>query len=166
MSDAVDRLLLLREVETFLIGELSLLDDRRFEEWIELFTDNGHYWAPAEMDQQDPDNRVSLFFDDKTLMQTRIARLRHPRVHSQIPHNRTSHMIGNLLVDPEDPASDSYHASARFMMVEFRPGKDQRVFGGRYDYDLVREGDGFLIRSKKAQLINCDDVMLPLAVPF
>lgn len=162
----IEKLAFLRRVEKFLIHELSLLDDRRFEEWLDLFTDDGTYWAPAEPDQRDPENRVSLFFDDKTMMRTRISRLRHPRIHSQIPHSRTSHMIGNLTVDPEIPGAESYRVCARFVILEYRPEKEQRTFGGRYDYELVPANGTFLIRRKKASLVNCDAVMAPLALPF
>ena len=162
----IEKLAFLRDVEKFLIHELSLLDGRRFEDWVDLFTDDGYYWAPAEPDQTDPDNWVSLFFDDKAMMRTRVARLRHPRVHSQIPHSRTSHMIGNLTVDPETPGATSYRASARFVMLEYRPEKEQRCFAGRYDYELVESGGVFQIRCKKAALVNCDAVMAPLALPF
>ena len=163
---AVEKLLLLREVEEFLMHEADLLDERRFEEWTDLFTDDGTYWAPATVDQESPDEHVSLFFDDKALMRTRVERLRHPRIHSQIPPSRTSHMVGNIVVDPPDATAGAYRVRARFRMLEFRPGMEQRTFGGRYDYELVREGGSFRIRSKKASLINCDDAMLPISLPF
>jgi len=35
---------LIREVEQFLYREARLLDERRFREWLELFTDDVRYW--------------------------------------------------------------------------------------------------------------------------
>ena len=35
---------LIREVEQFLYREARLLDERRFHEWLELFTDDVRYW--------------------------------------------------------------------------------------------------------------------------
>ena len=163
---ALAELLVTREVERFLIREVALLDDRRFEDWIELFAEDGTYWAPARIDQDDPWEHVSLFFDDRELMTTRLARLRHPRVHAQIPPSRTSHSIGNVLVEPPDPAAPAYDVSARFVMLDYRPGHGQRSFGGRYDYRLLREGGSFLIASKKATLLNCDAVHEAISIPF
>ena len=163
---ALAELLVAREVERFLIHEVGLLDDRRFEDWIELFAEDGIYWAPAKVDQDDPWEHVSLFFDDRELMTTRLARLRHPRVYAQIPHSRTSHTIGNVTVEPPDPDADAYEASARFVMLDYRPGRGQRSFGGRYEYRLVREGESFLIASKKATLLNCDAVHEAISIPF
>ena len=39
-------LLVRLEVEEFLFREAALLDDRRFEEWVDLFTDDTHYFMP------------------------------------------------------------------------------------------------------------------------
>lgn len=159
--------LLLREVEEFLFHELALLDDRRFEDWVELFTEDGYYWAPASLDQENPMESVSLFYDDVGMLKTRFARLRHPRVHSQIPPSRTSHMISNVVAEAPDENPDALNVSARFQMLEYRPAHEQRSFGGRYEYALVRSGQaGFRIASKKATILNCDAVHLPIAVPF
>ena len=163
---ALAELLVAREVERFLIHEVGLLDDRRFEDWMDLFTGDGTYWAPARIDQDDPWEHVSLFFDDRELMATRLARLRHPRVHAQIPHSRTSHTVGNIVVEPPDPRAAAYDVGARFVMLDHRPGHGQRSFGGRYDYRLVREGESFLIASKKATLLNCDAVHEAISIPF
>ena len=67
-------------IERFLIHEAMLLDDRRFEEWRDLFVDEGTYWVPLRPDQPSPETEASLFYDDKRLMQTRIERLRHPQI--------------------------------------------------------------------------------------
>lgn len=161
------RFLLAREVEEFLIHELALLDERRFDDWVDLFADDGYYWAPATPDQANPLDSVSLFYDDVAMLRTRFARLRHPRVHSQIPPSRTSHMVSNIVVDTSkaDPAVLS--VSARFQMLEYRPAYEQRVFGGRYDYELLRADPGeFRISAKKATILNCDAVHLPIALPF
>jgi 3-phenylpropionate/cinnamic acid dioxygenase small subunit len=167
MGIAVEDLILHREVEAFLFHELGLLDDRRFEDWIELFTEDGYYWAPASPDQESPLESVSLFYDDVEMLKTRFGRLRHPRVHSQIPPSRTSHTVSNVVIEAQDPDAGTLNVSARFQMLEYRPAHDQRTFGGRYDYILqCREGDEFRMAMKKAIIVNCDDVHLPIAIPF
>ena len=71
-----------------------------------------------------------------------------------------------MLVDPPVPAAEEYDVTARFAMLDYRPGHEQRVFGGRYEYRLVRNEDGFRIKTKKAILINCDDVHEAFSIPF
>ena len=73
------------ECEQFLIHEARLLDDRRFRDWMALFTEDGSYWVPASVGQATPFGRTSLFYDDLELMRTRIDRLEHPLIHVQTP---------------------------------------------------------------------------------
>ena len=46
LSVVVRRLSLAREVEEFFYHEAELLDQRRYEEWLDLFTDDTHYFMP------------------------------------------------------------------------------------------------------------------------
>ena len=53
-------LLLISRVEQFLFQEARLLDERLFEEWLALFSDDGVYWIPARIKQEDPIEEVSI----------------------------------------------------------------------------------------------------------
>ena len=94
--------------EQFLIHEARLLDERRFRDWMELFTEDGTYWVPAVPDQESPFDQASLFYDDRELMRTRVERLEHPRIHVQTPPSRTAHLIGNTLIEQADEAKREY----------------------------------------------------------
>ncbi len=52
------------QVSQFLFHEARLLDERRWDEWADLFTPDGVYWAPAAHDQPDAEFHVSLIHDD------------------------------------------------------------------------------------------------------
>ena len=167
VSEGIAELLFLRKIEEFLIHEGALLDEGRFEEWRDLFTEDGYYWAPASIDQQSPKTEVSLFYDDKRLMAMRIERLRHhARGHGQAPASRTSHQISNIVIQAADHAAGSYCVHSRFVVVDYRPEMEQQVFSGLYEHRLLRDGDSFKIASKKATTINCDSVFYPLTMPF
>lgn len=151
--------------ELFLIHEGRLLDDREFEAWMDLFTEDGHYWVPSTPDQADPFTYASLFFDDRQLMKTRIERLRHPRIHVQTPPSRTNHMISNVLVEEADESNGTYLVSSSMLMGEYRLDV-QRFFMGRQFHRLVREGDSFRIVLKRVNLINCDSAFEAMALPI
>jgi ethylbenzene dioxygenase beta subunit len=157
----VDRVVL----EAFLFEEARLLDTRRFRDWMALFADDGTYWVPAATDQKSPYDQVSLFFDDRDLMKTRIDRLEHPRIHIQTPPSRTAHLVGNVTVDEADDAEGHYVVSSTVIMVEYRDDQ-QRLFAGRQIHRLRRSGDGFLIDQKRVDLINCDSAFEAMAVPI
>lgn len=159
----------IRPIENFLLHEAHLLDDRRFEEWMELFTPDGFYWAPASPDQADPLNAVSLIYDDREAMATRITRLRHPRIHVQTPPSRTARLVTNAFVEECAGDGASLVVRSKFLVYEYRPSIPEaleRVFGGTYRHRLVAAGEGFKIAWKKALLANCDARHAALAIYF
>ncbi len=151
--------------EYFLIHEATLLDARRFRDWMALFAEDGSYWVPAVPDQESPFNQASLFYDDRELMKTRIDRLEHPRIHVQTPPSRTAHLIGNIIVEQADAEKGEFIVGSTVIMVEYRD-EAQRVFAGRQHHRLRRDGSGFRIVQKRVDLINCDSAFEAIAVPI
>lgn len=159
----------IQEVEAFLVHEARLLDERRFEEWMALFDENGFYWAPASVNQESPQTEVSIFYDDHELMAQRITRLRHERIHSQIPHSRTVHLVSNASIKDFNAETGQLTVLSKFLIVEYRPSipeGTQRIFGGDYQHTLIKSGDNITILGKKAMLVNCDAAFGPLALYF
>lgn len=154
-----------REIENFLIHEVRLLDKRRFEEWRDLFTDDGHYWVPLKPGQDNPVGESSLFYDDRAIMATRFERLRHPNIHAQNPPHRTCHIVGNVVIEDVDSARGEVTVSSNMIMTDFR-SREQRVFSGYVTHRLRRAANGYRIVLKRVDLINCDDVFELIAVPL
>ena len=152
-------------LEEFVMHEARLLDERRFREWMGLFTDDGTYWVPAVPDQKNPFDEASLFYDDRDLMKTRVDRLEHPRIHVQTPPSRTAHLVGNTLIEAVDEVKSEYVVGSTVIMVEYRD-EQQRVFAGRQHHRLRREGASFRIVQKRVDLINCDSAFEAMAVPI
>ncbi len=48
MINVIDR----NELYEFICLESELIDDRRFPEWLDLFTEDSIYWVPAMHDQK------------------------------------------------------------------------------------------------------------------
>ena len=154
------------DIEKFLYREARLLDERRFEEWMNLFADDGYYWVPAAPDQDDPYDCVSIFFDDRATMKTRLSRLDHPKIHSQKPASRTCHYVSNVAVDEDHHVDGEILVRSNLMMLEFRLDK-QNAYGGHCRHLLRVKPDGtFEIAWKRVDLINCDGTLEMLSVPF
>ena len=137
------------EIEKLLQTEARLLDEGRYAEWLALYTGDCEYWVPASPGQTDAKRQVSLFYEDRTLMETRVRRLGHSQAHSLTPPVRTSRLVGNFDITPELTVTSTFH------LVEFRQTQ-QRVFAGRYRHRLRRTDAGLKIVSKRVELINCD----------
>jgi ethylbenzene dioxygenase beta subunit len=115
--------------------------------------------------QPSPLDQASLFYDDRDLMKTRIDRLEHPRIHVQTPPSRTAHLVGNVVVDEADEANGEYLVGSTVVMVEYREDR-QRLFAGRQQHRLRRDGGSFRIVQKRVDLINCDSAFEAMAVPI
>jgi 3-phenylpropionate/cinnamic acid dioxygenase small subunit len=168
----------LRDVEQFLYREARLLDERRFEEWADLFTEDGVYWVPTRQDQKSPDECVSIFYDSRDVMAARIRRLAHPDAHVQAPPSSTTHLVSNIELVPEaatmaDSSTEpAWRVHAAFAMAEYRRG-EPRWYAGRYEYHLVQgvaaeahagAANTLRIRLKKAVLVNCAGAFTAMAV--
>jgi benzoate/toluate 1,2-dioxygenase beta subunit len=153
------------EIELFLLHEARLLDERRFRDWMALFTEDGTYWVPAVPGQESPFDQASLFYDDRTLMKTRIDRLEHPKIHVQTPPSRTLHQIGRALLEQADEAAGAYRVASTVIMIEYRDER-QRLFAGRQTHRLRRTADGLRILQKRVDLVNCDSAFEAMAVPI
>ena len=142
-------------VEQFLYLQAEALDERRWQDWLALFTRDGTYWMPADPAHDDPDGVPSIFYEDRYLMQTRVRRLDHPRAWSQSPKNRTSHVVSNVIVERDDPAAGVVVARSKFHVVEYRLD-DMRYFAGRYRHELAVTPEGYRIRRQRVDILNVD----------
>ena len=153
----------LDELRAFVHEEAHLLDTGRYEEWADLFAEDGVYWVPAERGQASPDGTLSLFHETRPLLQLRVRRLAHPQTHIQAPAVRTHHHLSNLCAT--DLGGVEYLLRATLLMVEWRNG-EQRIFSAGCEYRLRRTAAGFRIVLKRVELLNCDAPHRALAIPF
>ncbi|HZP27106.1 MAG TPA: aromatic-ring-hydroxylating dioxygenase subunit beta [Dehalococcoidia bacterium] len=143
-----------QEIENFLYKEARLIDDGKFDEWLELFAEDAIYWAPCNRYDIDPNTEVSLIYDDKSRMRDRVWRLQSGLAYSQEPASRVRHMLSNMeLVATE---GDAVTISSNFGIFEVRKGV-QKTYAGRVEHHLRREGEGWKIAFKKVELLNNDD---------
>ena len=163
MSEAAVDLALQHRVERFLYLEARLLDEQRFEQWRDLFTEDGVYWMPSRHDQTSADEVVSVFYDDRSVMASRIRRLRHPDAHIQAPVSYTSHGITNIEIEADPGPGGNLVVHAVFQMAEYRRA-DPRWFAGRYRFELVAGDGSFRMRMKKVLLINCESALPAMAI--
>ena len=144
----------LQKIEQFLYDEADLLDNPDLDSWINLYTDDGTYWMPAVEDQADPINHISIFYDDRVMMEVRRRNFVHPRAASKDHKVRSSHIIGNVRLQGTNDKGDMIVTSNFQALVFYR--EEQRAFGGKYEHHLVADGGSYKIRHKKVSLINCD----------
>jgi len=140
------------DVIRFIYREARLLDEKRFDEWYELFTDDAYYWVPLKPGQSDPLAHNSLAYEDKLLLKLRIERLKLPTAYSQKPQSRCLH----VLQAPEVESSGAEVLTRTpFIYTETRGDESQRYAGTAW-HTLVPSPSGLRIRLKRVDILNAD----------
>ena len=139
----------------FVYHEARLLDEKRFREWHDLFTEDARYWMPLTRGQTDAETQTSLFYEDKLLLRVRIERLRHPSAFSQQQPSFCQHVLQQPAVESSDAVAGVYVTRTPFMYVETQLDS-QIVLAGVAFHHLVRLDGALRIRLKKVELLNCD----------
>lgn len=131
--------------------EARLIDEKRFDEWYDLFTEDGLYWMPLARDQPIGEDQTSLLYEDKLLLKVRIERLRHPNAFSQQQPSYCQHVLQQPAV--ESTGTGLCVLRTPFLYVEAKFDR-QLVLAGTAFHHLVQQPDGWKIRVKKIELLN------------
>jgi 3-phenylpropionate/cinnamic acid dioxygenase small subunit len=161
---ALARLLLQREIEEFLYGEAELLDARRFDEWLALFTDDARYWMPMrrnvphdelarEFTREGSD--VNWFDEGKDTLGRRVAQIQTGIHWAEEPPSRICHMISNVqVVTAVAPSASSGEVTvkSRFLVYRNRVETETDFLVGKREDLLRRVNGGWQIARRKIVL--------------
>jgi benzoate/toluate 1,2-dioxygenase beta subunit len=140
--------------QRLLIQEARLIDEGRFNDWLELFTDDCLYWVPVVPGGGDPRHEVSHAFDDRRRLTDRVYWLRTGLAFCQIPQSRTRRLITNVEA-LDDPATGARLVRSNMLVTEFRAGTT-KLYAGWYGHVLARQGDEWRIRLKQVNLLDSE----------
>ena len=148
-NDIEQRMRLTFEAEQFLYHEADLLDSRRYADWLELLTDDIHYWMPIRrtttarnIDSEFTAPGAGAFFDDDLATLTlRVKRLQVGRAWAEDPPSRTRRLLTNIRVVGGD--TDELEVSLNFQLYRTRLASEEDSWIGRRE-DRLRRVDGRL----------------------
>jgi 3-phenylpropionate/cinnamic acid dioxygenase small subunit len=149
-----------REVERFLYREARLLDERRFDEWLALLTDDVRYWMAARANRYprhskaiailDPDRYVeddmaradelAILDETKETLTGRVRRLDTGMAWAEDPPSRTRHLVTNIEVEAGATPLE-WRALSNFIVYRTRAETEQDFYVGARR-DLLRRVDG------------------------
>ena len=140
------------DVEQFLYKQSELLDTKRWQDWIDLFSADGIYWMPPDASYKTWDGQPAIFAEDKNLMTVRKLRVLHPDAWSQRPLWETNHIVSNVSLKKISKNGD-VEAHSRFHMMELRRD-DVRHFAGSYIHHLKKTKSGYRIKLQRVDMTN------------
>lgn len=141
-----------KRVTRFLHHEARLLDEDMFKDWLALFADECFYWLPLEKGQENGFDTISLIFDDRKLLETRVRRVTHAWFHAQTPKSRLMHFVTNIVVDR---TGDGFTATSQQLIAEHRLDR-VREYHAKVTHDLIEDGEQLRIRQKRIDLIDSE----------
>jgi 3-phenylpropionate/cinnamic acid dioxygenase small subunit len=144
-----------QELINFVIREARLIDQQRFEEWLDLFAEDGIYWMPLEWGQTDTRLTASLMHEDKLLLTVRVERLKGNRTFSQKPKSRCHHVLQMPQVDRRDEAANEYVTWTPMHYVETRYD-DQQLYAAWATHTLKVIDGKLKIKLKRVDLVNSE----------
>jgi len=159
MLDA--RLRLMLELQEFFHAEADLLDERRFGEWLQLFTDDVRYWMPlvrnvqhghAEREYSREQEESAWIDEDKTTLRQRVEQLATGIHWSEEPISRMSHLVTNVRVIealPDATAPSEVVTKSRILVYRNRLQAEVDILIAKRRDRLRRTEDGWRIARRE-----------------
>jgi 3-phenylpropionate/cinnamic acid dioxygenase small subunit len=153
--------LLQHEIEQLLFHEADLIDQRRFDEWLQLFADDAVYCVPNAAEDAPTGEQGFIILEDRRGIADRVRRLQHPAALTQVPPPRTRHMITNVRVASGETGEVAVSSN---QVVYFARQRRQVNYPGSWEHVLSRSADGWRIRRKTVFLLTNDQAMSQIPV--
>jgi biphenyl 2,3-dioxygenase beta subunit len=142
-------------VEQFYYAEATALDQRRYEDWLDLFTDDVHYWMPVrrtrtsnELDQEFTSPGAVAYFDDtKAMLASRVRKLASGYSWAEDPPSRTRHLVTNVQIVGE--RDEALEVTSNFHLYRTRLNSEEDSWIGHREDVLRRAGGSFRIANRK-----------------
>src|SRR5215207_8755829 len=148
----------IRDVEQFLYREARFADESDYDSWEALWTDDALYWVPAGNDSVDPMETMSVVYDNRNRISTRLKQLRTGRRYAQAPPSNLRRTISNVefLGGRSSTSGDTdLEVGANFLVLESR-ARGNHLWGGRVTYRLRRVEGALRMSYKKVVLVDKD----------
>lgn len=144
------------KIQAFVYQEARRLDDKQWDEWLQLYDENVSFWMPSWDDEDNlttnHETEISLiYYPNKNGLEDRVFRIRTERSSATLPDTRTSHNCTNLEILEEN--NDEIKIRFNWNTLSFRYNKLDQFFGTSF-YTLKKVEDSFLITTKKVILKN------------
>ncbi len=145
-----------RDVAELIQWEATLLDRRRWEEWIDLYTEDAVYWVPSWANEEettdDPDTQLNLIYlRNRGGLEDRVFRIESRDSYASVPLDRTVHVVGNILIDKVDGEEITALANC---LIHTYGKKGGMTRASLYDFVIRRVGDDLRIVRKKITFID------------
>lgn len=160
-----------RALTNFILLEAQYADESRYDEWEALWSSaaDATYWVPRGPHALDPEKYVSLIFDNRARLATRIRQLKTGYRFAQIPVSPMRRVVSNIVMRPSsNEGADGekvYEVESNFILVEIavQSTNNQNIWAGRTLHRIQWEDGQLKLHSKRILLVNGDEPIASIA---
>lgn len=154
------------EIEQYYYHEAELLDDHRYGEWLELFSNDTHYWMPTRANrllrehdlESSAEGQFALFDDNKRTLGWRVKQMASLTHWAENPRSRTRHLISNVRIAPSKFEGE-YEAKSNFICYRNRLSDEVDIWVGERT-DLLRRDQQQELRIARRKILLDQNVVL------
>lgn len=143
------------EVQSFLFREARLLDNGRYNDWLNMLSDDVHYWMPTienslgtgEPHRYSP-RALAFFDDDLGSLRKRVQKLTDRTAWTENPPTRQCRVISNIEIEQTE-ADGELAVHSTFVHHRGMGERDQFYLAGRREDLLRRDNRGLRLAKRK-----------------
>ena len=166
-NTAVRNILQQNAIEQFYYREAAFLDDHQYDEWIQLFSEDTHYFMPLrrtmtrrQLNREFTKPGEMAYFDEnKEMLKSRVDKLSTGTAWAEDPPSRTRHLVTNIRFSEVSEFELLVHSNFHLYRTRLKSEIDQWV--GRREDTLRRTDDGGYVIAKR--FIYLDQTILQSA---
>lgn len=160
MNTCASDVQLWHELSQFLYREARLQDEHRYDEWDALWTDDGVYWVPANGEDTDPEQQMSIIYDNRSRIRLRVNQFHTGKRHTQLPQSRLRRLVSNVEVLGREGADWCVASNA---LVFESHTRGEVLWASRNSYRLRQVDGQWRMAHKKVVLVNNHSALLTMS---
>lgn len=143
-----------------LYAEARALDERRWDDWLEMLHPQIVYWVPAWTADfettRDPDCELSLiYYESRSGLEERVARARSGRSLASTNPRRTLHLYANVSATADGPNALHCEAALHCNVHDLRARRSHAHFGRTLHHFARADAQSpWRITSRRSVLLN------------
>lgn len=147
------------DIQALIHQEAALLDQSLLDDWLDLYTEDAHYWIPMD-ENCDPLKDSSIIYDDISRLKMRVEQIMRQHRVAQEPASQTLRMISNIDIAHTEGEHEA-EATFSMLLMEMRSGDwRQRGLGQITHYpahckaSFKKQEGAWKIQHKQIKLLN------------
>ena len=175
-ESSIAHLLLKEEIQDFLYEEAEALDERNFEDWLDMLADDIRYWMPMRRNVKANElgreftregQHINWFDEGKETLERRVMQIRTGVHWAEEPLSRICHFVTNVqLLNATPSASDPTEVSVkcRFLIYRNRVQTETDFLIGKREDTLRKVNGSWKVAERK--IILDQNVLLAKNLTF